>query len=148
MSSKYLTEWAGRPHYTSLLFLSNSHRLSLLFNLKFYDYYYYFFNVYLFLRARQSVSRGEGEREGDRESETGWRLWGVCQHRAHAGLELINCEIMTWSQTLNWLGHPGTPMTIIFNLKIIYPIIPMHGWLSWNCTTIDILGLWDLDLYF
>ena len=33
-----------------------------------------FFNVYVFLRQRQSVSRGEAQKEGDTESEAGFRL--------------------------------------------------------------------------
>ena len=36
-----------------------------------------FFNVYLFLRERQSRSGGGAEREGDTESEAGYRLWAV-----------------------------------------------------------------------
>ena len=37
---------------------------------------------------------GEGQREGDTESEPGSRLWAVSTE-PDAGLELMNCEIMT-----------------------------------------------------
>ena len=37
---------------------------------------------------------GEGQREGDAESEAGSRLSGVSTE-PHAGLEPMNCEIMT-----------------------------------------------------
>ena len=37
------------------------------------------------------------EREGDTESETGSRLWAVSTE-PEMGLELTNCEIMTWAK--------------------------------------------------
>ena len=51
---------------------------------------------YLFLRQRerQSMDWGGAEREGDTESETGSRL-GAVSTEPHAGLELMNCEIVT-----------------------------------------------------
>ena len=52
----------------------------------------------LFLRARQSTSVGGGaERQGDTESEAGFRLW-VVSTEPDTGLELMNCEIMTWAE--------------------------------------------------
>ena len=56
-----------------------------------------FFNVFIYFweRARQSSSRGGAEREGDPEYEAGSRLWAVST-KPDAGLELTNCEIMTW----------------------------------------------------
>ena len=43
---------------------------------------------------RQSVSGGGAEREGGKESEAGSRLRTVSTE-PDAGLELMNCEIMT-----------------------------------------------------
>ena len=58
----------------------------------------------------------EGQRERGRERIPG-RLCAVSAE-PNAGLELMNCEIMTWAETksqmLNRLSHPGTPR-IIFN---------------------------------
>ena len=51
-------------------------------------------NVYLFLRQ---TSRGGAEREGDTESKAGSRLWAVSAE-PDVGLELTNCEIMTWAK--------------------------------------------------
>ena len=52
-------------------------------------------------RERQSASRGGAEREGDTESETGSRLH-TASTEPDVGLELTNCEIMTWAQ----VGRP------------------------------------------
>ena len=53
------------------------------------------FAVYLLLRGRetQSVSRGGG----DTESKAGSRLRAVSTE-PDAGLELTDCEIMTWAE--------------------------------------------------
>ena len=48
-------------------------------------------------RNRERMSGGEAEREGDTESEAGSRLWAVSTE-PDTGLELINCEIMTWAE--------------------------------------------------
>ena len=55
-----------------------------------------FFYVYSFLkdRERQNTSRGGVEREGDTESEAGFRLLAVSRE-PDEGLELTNHEIMT-----------------------------------------------------
>ena len=78
----------------------------------FYLFFLFFFYIYLFLRnrVRQNVSRGGAEREGDTEFEAGPRLWAISID-PDAGLESMNCEIMTVSRnwTLNRLSHPGTP---------------------------------------
>ena len=50
------------------------------------------------------MSRGGAEREWDTESEAGSRLWAVSTE-PDAGLELIECEIMTWAEVRrlsNW----------------------------------------------
>ena len=60
-----------------------------------------FYVSILFLRERerekQSVSGGGAERGGDTESEAGSRLWAVSTE-PDAGLELANCEIVTWAK--------------------------------------------------
>ena len=43
------------------------------------------------------MNGGRAEREGDTESEAGSRLWTVSTE-SDAGLELTNCEIMTWAK--------------------------------------------------
>ena len=43
------------------------------------------------------MSRGGAERGGVTESEAGSRLWGVSTE-PDAGLELTECEIMTWAE--------------------------------------------------
>ena len=64
-------------------------------------------------RERVSMSGGGAEEEGDTEYEAASRLWAVSTE-PDAGLELTNCEIMTWaeikSQTPDRLSHPGTPI--------------------------------------
>ena len=49
---------------------------------------------------RQSVSGEGAEREGDTESEAGFRLSVVCTE-SDAGLKLTNCKIMTATE----VGH-------------------------------------------
>ena len=71
-----------------------------------------FLNVYLFWkRERESMyEQGVGGRERGNEREC--RLHAVSTE-PDVELKLPNHEIMTWaeikSQTLKWLGHPGTP---------------------------------------
>ena len=48
--------------------------------------------LFIFETERDRAWAGEGQREGDTESEAGSRL---C---ADAGLELTDCEIMTWAE--------------------------------------------------
>ena len=48
-------------------------------------------------RQRQSVSGGGAERKGDTGSKAGSRLW-VVSTEPKAGLEPMNCEIMTWAE--------------------------------------------------
>ena len=51
--------------------------------------------IYFWRRDTQSASGGGAEREGDTESEAGSRPWAVSTE-PDAGLELTNCEIVTW----------------------------------------------------
>ena len=53
--------------------------------------------IYFWDRERQSMNRGGADREGDTESETGSRLWAVSTE-PDTGLELTDCEIMTWAE--------------------------------------------------
>ena len=53
--------------------------------------------IYFWERERKSVSRQGAEREGDTESEAGFRPWAVSTE-PDAGLELTDREIMTWAQ--------------------------------------------------
>ena len=55
-------------------------------------FYYLFFE-----RQRESTRQGGAEREGDTESEAGSRLW-VVSTEPDVGLELTDCEIMTWAE--------------------------------------------------
>ena len=56
--------------------------------------------IYFWDRERQSMNGGGSEREGDTESETASRFWAVSTE-PDAGLELTDCEIMTWAE----VGH-------------------------------------------
>ena len=52
--------------------------------------------IFLFLGQRETEhERGGADREGDTESETGSRLCAVSPE-PDAGLELTDCEIVTW----------------------------------------------------
>ena len=89
--------------------------------------------IYLFLSNREREERerawaGEGEREresahshgggaeseGGTESEAGSKLWTVSTE-PDVGLELVNCEIMTWAEVrclANWATE--TPLVNSF----------------------------------
>ena len=53
--------------------------------------------MFIFERGRETVSGGGTEREGDPESEAGLRLQAV-SIEPDAGLELMNCEIVTCAE--------------------------------------------------
>ena len=69
-----------------------------------------FFKVHLFWERERDYERGEAEGGGER----------ICAVHSEPdlGLNLTNCEIMSWaeirSQMLNWLSHPGVPFFILF----------------------------------
>ena len=48
----------------------------------------------MFIFERRSVSGEGAEREGDTESEAGFRLWALSTE-PNAGIKPTNCEIMT-----------------------------------------------------
>ena len=61
-----------------------------------------FFSKFIFWGARVQVR--EGQRERKTESEAGSRLWPVSTE-PDVGLELTNCEVMTWAKfgpLTNW----------------------------------------------
>ena len=53
--------------------------------------------MFIFIIERQSMSMGGAETGEDTESEAGSRLWAVSTE-SDAGIELTNCEIMTWAE--------------------------------------------------
>ena len=78
--------------------------------------------MFLFLRQRQSVSGGGAEREGAAESEAGSGLWAVSPEPDDTGIELIDCEIMTWAEVGHLTeGAPGCP-------DICFKISPLPSW--------------------
>ena len=63
--------------------------------------------MFIYFWERDRVSRGGAEKEGDTELEAGSRLWTVSTE-PDAGLELMNCEIMTWAEVgrlTNWAAQ-------------------------------------------
>ena len=71
----------------------------------------------IFTTERDRAHVGEGaEREGETESGAGSRLWAISTE-PDAGLELTQLwdHDLSWSQTLNRLSHPGSPVTFYFN---------------------------------
>ena len=71
------------------------------------------------MRGGQSTSQGRAEREGDTESEADSRLWAVSTE-PHVGLELMDCEIMTWAK-VRPLTHEATqapPCKQILNYSV------------------------------
>ena len=70
----------------------------------------------LFLRQRESTSRGRAERRGDTESEAGSRLWAVSTE-PDAGLEVMECEIKTWSEvrcSKDWASQASQVFFFVF----------------------------------
>ena len=51
----------------------------------------------IYFWERDGMSGDGAEREGDTESEAGSRLWAASTE-PDVGLELTNCEIMTWAE--------------------------------------------------
>ena len=70
---------------------------------------FFFFLSLFILREREKTSKGGVERE-DRRSEVGSML---TEERAQLGAwaHKPGYHNLSWSQTLNWLSHPGTPHT-------------------------------------
>ena len=80
--------------------------------------------IYFWERERQSMSRGGAEREGDTESETGFRLRAVSTE-PDVGLELTDCEIGTWAEvgsSTDW----ATQVPLKHILKYIPPLLVLY----------------------
>ena len=76
----------------------------------------FFFYVYSFLRDRAWGGEGQREREAQNPKQA-----PSCQHRAWCGTwthELWDHDLR-WSQSLNWLSHPGGPC--------LPPLMPSHS---------------------
>ena len=70
--------------------------------------------IYFWDRERHSMNGGGSEREEGTESEAGSRLWAV-NTEPDAGLELTDCEIMTWAEVghlTNWATQ--VPLALLF----------------------------------
>ena len=67
------------------------------------------------------MNRGGAEREGDTESETGSRLWGVGTE-PDAGLELTDREITTWAE-VGRLADRATQAPLLSSLLKKYVFI-------------------------
>ena len=63
----------------------------------FFVFLIFFSNVFIYFwdRERQSMNGGGAEREGDTESEIGFRLRAISPE-PDVGLELTDREIVTW----------------------------------------------------
>ena len=71
--------------------------------LLFFLFSFSFLMFILFLREKESLNGGGAETEGETECEAGSRLWAVTEPKK--GLELTDCEIMTWAEVgrpTNW----------------------------------------------
>ena len=72
--------------------------------------------LFIFERQRQSMSGGGAEREGDTKSKASSRLWTVSTE-TNTGIELTNCENMTWAKVgcLTEWDTQATLIVFIFN---------------------------------
>ena len=79
-----------------------------------------------FKRSRERESEHESGRDGERRRHRIWsRLQALsCQHRARRGAQTHEPQDhdLSWSQTLNWLSHPGCP--------VLYPFLMCTSFLS------------------
>ena len=94
----------------------------------------YIYSLFIYFWETASAwERGrERERERERESQTGSTL----SSEPDMGLDLTNCEIMTWAKiqiwTLNWLSHPGTPclfLTILLCSFFRHAVWSVNNWM-------------------
>ena len=88
----------------------------------------FFLFIYFWRRERNRVWVGRGrERERDTESEAGSRLQSVSSE-PKVGLELTNCEIMTWAK-VGCLTNCATqaPWLVFFYSSTVYPKLHLHS---------------------
>ena len=86
--------------------------------------------IYSFLRDRDRTWAGEGQREG----ETIWSRLQVlsCQQRAlhMAWTHKPWDQDLSWSWSLNWLSHPGTPVRLLLiSSRIVQTGVLLGIWL-------------------
>ena len=72
---------------------------------------------YLFLRQRETEHEWGWGREGDTESEAGSRPWAV-RREPDVGLELTNCEIMTWAKVRHLTDWATQVPHLFLSLKV------------------------------
>ena len=63
--------------------------------------------MFIYFWERDRAWEAEGQREGVTEPEAGSRLWAVSTE-PDVGLELTDCEIMTWAEVgylTDWATH-------------------------------------------
>ena len=77
---------------------------------------FFFFNIYLFI-LRERARAGEEPRERERERIPSRRC--ALSTEPSGGLWLTNCEILTKSQTINRLSHPGALKSFFKTLLLI-----------------------------
>ena len=104
-------------------------------------------------RERERAWVREGQREGDAESEAGFRLWAVSREPS-AGLELMNCKIMTWTEVrhlMDWATQMPQILSILkctFFHIINFPKVNMHLIIKVDILNIIIVHLFLMFIYF
>ena len=84
--------------------------------------------MFIFERERERENeQGGAEREGDTESEAGSRLWVVSTTEPDAGLELMECEIMTRAEV-------GRPTDWATQAPQILPEFLREEWVLASCS--------------
>ena len=86
--------------------------------------FFKFFLMFIFDRERQSMRGGGAERGGDTESEAGSRLC-IDSTEPHAWLELMDHEIMTWTEVGCQPTEPPRRPQKTYLLEV-YPEIPTN----------------------
>ena len=96
---------------------SQHHLLKRLFLFHWIFFFFFLMFIYFWDRERQSMNGGGAEREGDTESEIGSRLWAVSTGPG-TGLELMDCEIMTWAEVgrlTDWATQAPQSILVLIN---------------------------------
>ena len=77
------------------------------------------------------MSRGGTEREGDTECEAGSRLWAV-NTMPDVGLEITDCEIMTWAKVSCWTNWDTQAPLCSFRDQFSELLLIDFGTIPWN----------------